>query len=151
MSSYLCHGVISVWGNCDKCKIMKNPKFTSIKFCKFTVGFALWSCELLIPKWYGDLQWIRWSITKKSLKYWKLFQQYNQNIFCLLVPYRLAGGTLSLLAVCPSVSQSITHQFSRLFSAVFWDLDLKFGILILVCLHVIQIKCDFCHVWHTFT
>ena len=27
----------------------------------------------------------------------------------LLVPYRLAGGTLSLLAVCPSVSQSVRH------------------------------------------
>ena len=44
-----------------------------------------------------------------------------------LVPYRLAGGTISLLTVClsvrPSVSQSVclsvTFQFSGLFSAVF--------------------------------
>ena len=43
--------------------------------------------------------------------------------FAFLVPYRLAGGTLSLLSVClsvcPSLCLSVTLQFSRLFSAVF--------------------------------
>ena len=71
----------------------------------------------------------------------------------LLVPYGLAGGTLSLLAVrpsvCLSVSQSVTIQFSRLFSAVFWDIDFKFGIWI--CHNIIQIKFDLSHAWLTFT
>ena len=67
----------------------------------------------------------------------------------LLVPYRLAGGTLSLLAVCQSVCPSVTLQFSRLFSAVFWEIDLKFSIWI--CHDIIQIKFDFRHAWPTFT
>ena len=50
-------------------------------------------------------------------------------IYSLLVPYRLAGGTLSLLAVCLSVCLSVTLRFSGLFSAVVWDIDLKFGFM----------------------
>ena len=39
-----------------------------------------------------------------NLEYWKytVFRTF-------LVPYRLAGGTISLLAVCPSVSLSVRH------------------------------------------
>ena len=64
-------------------------------------------------------------------------------------PLPACRGTLSLLAVCPSVSQSVTLQFSRLFSAVFWDIELKFDIWI--CHDIIQIKFDFRHAWLTFT
>ena len=67
---------------------------------------------------------------------------FRQHFDFFLVPYQLAGGTLSLLAVCQSVSlsvcPSVTLQFSRLFSAVFWDIDLKFSIWI--CHDMIQIK-----------
>ena len=55
----------------------------------------------------------------------------NKYIFSqgvLLVLYRLAGGNFSLLAVCLSVSQSVTLPFSGLSSAVFRDIDLKYGI-----------------------
>ena len=65
----------------------------------------------------------------------------------LLVPYRLARGTLiSLLVVCLSIRQSVcssvTLQFSRLFSVLFTDFDLKFGIWIFH--NIIQIKFEFC-------
>ena len=60
-------------------------------------------------------------------------------VVTFLVPYQLTRGTLSLLSVClsfcPSVCLSfclsVTFQFSRLFSAVFWDIDLKFGMKLL--------------------
>ena len=86
---------------------------------------------------------------------------FIQLFYKLLVPYRLAGVTLGLLAVCqsvcPSVSlsvclsvcQSVTLRFSGLFSAVFWDIDLKFGIYI--CHDKIQIKFESSHAWLTFT
>ena len=67
-------------------------------------------------------------------------------IFCLLPACR---GTLSLLVVCQSVCPSVTLQFSGLFSAVFWDIDLKFSIWI--CHDIIQIKFEFRYAWHTFT
>ena len=51
------------------------------------------------------------------------------------------------LSICLSVRPST--QFSELFSAVLWDIDLKFGIWI--CLDMIQIKFDFCVVHPTFT
>ena len=83
----------------------------------------------------------------------KIFIYIIVNYFRLLVPYQLAGGTLSLLAVCqsvrPSVSLSVTLRFSGLFSAVFWDIDLKFDIWI--CHDIIQIKFEFGHAWPTFT
>ena len=67
-----------------------------------------------------------------------------------LVPYRLAGGLLVCsLSVSPSVCQSVTLQFSRLFSAVFWDIYFKFGIWI--GHDIIQIKFEFRHAWPTFT
>ena len=47
-------------------------------------------------------------------------------------PLPACRGTLSLLAVCLSVRQSVRLsvklQFTGLFSAVFLDIDLKFGI-----------------------
>ena len=59
-------------------------------------------------------------------------------------------------SVCLSVHLSVPQytpcpftQFSRLFSVVLWDIDLKFGIWI--CLDIIQIKFDFCHAWLIFT
>ena len=62
------------------------------------------------------------------------------------------GGTISLLAVCLSVRlsvcQSVTLQFSRFFSVVFWDIDLKFGIW--TCHDIIQIKSEFRQTWLTF-
>ena len=82
---------------------------------------------------------------KATATYW----MHSSDLEVLLVPYRLAGGTLSLLAVCPSVRPSVTLWFSRLFSAVFWDIDLKFGIWI--CYDIIQIKFEFCQAWRTFT
>ena len=89
-------------------------------------------------------------------------------------PTGLPGGG-GLLVCSLSVSPSVTLQFSRLFSVVFWDIDkflqellpfakiqisrffsvtfwdidLKFGIWI--CLNIIQIKFEFCHAWPTFT
>ena len=39
--------------------------------------------------------------------------------------------------------------FSRLFSAIFWDIVLKFGIWI--CHNIIQIKFEFLHAWPIFT
>ena len=53
-----------------------------------------------------------------------------------------------LLSVCPSTWCPST-QFSKLFSVVLWDIDLKFGIWI--CLDIIQIKFDIGCVWPTFT
>ena len=41
-----------------------------------------------------------------------------------------------------------TIEFSRLFSAVFWDIDLKIGIWIY---NIIQIKFEFCHAWPSLT
>ena len=50
----------------------------------------------------------------------------------LLVDYWLARGTLSLLVVCwsfhPFVCQCVMLQLSTLFSVVFSDIDLKYGI-----------------------
>ena len=66
------------------------------------------------------------------------------------------GGTLGFLAVCHSVCPSVCQstrcpstQFSKLFSVVLWDIDLKFGMWI--CLDIIQIKFEFCHAWLTST
>ena len=77
----------------------------------------------------------------------------NKYPFKFITPLPACRWTLSLLAVCSSVSQSVrqfvTRQFSRLFFAVFWDIDLKFGICI--CPDIIQIKFDFGYAWPSFT
>ena len=66
-------------------------------------------------------------------------------------PLPACRGTLSLLAVCPSVclsvSQSVTLQLSRLFSAVFWDINFKYGIHVLIGSDIKQIKFEFRHGW----
>ena len=67
----------------------------------------------------------------------------------ILVPYQLTGGTLSLLAVRPSVCLSVILQFSRLFYAFFCDIDLKLGIRIGI--DIIQIKFEFRHARPNFT
>ena len=93
-------------------------------------------------------------------------RQHNKvdsNATCLLVPYRWNRGDfrfprrLSLcLSVHPSVCLSVCQstqcpstQFSKLFSVVFWEIDLKFGMWI--SLDIIQIKFEFRHAWSTFT
>ena len=63
----------------------------------------------------------------------------------LRIPTGLPGGLLvCCLSVCPSVRPSVcpsvTLRFSGLFSAVFWDIDLNFGIYI--CHDIIQIKSE---------
>ena len=119
-------------------------------------------------------QWnLAWMILVSSPFYWYLvvtltFDLLQGEICCcvgdhnssnLLVsplPRRLSlclsVGLSVCLSVRPSVSQSTrcpSTPFSALFSVVFWDIDLKFGIWI--CLHITQIKFDFGRVWPTFT
>ena len=82
--------------------------------------------------------------------------------FRLLVPYRWNRGDFRFcprLSFCPSVCLSVhlsvrqstgcpSTRFSKLFSVILWDIDLKFGIWI--CLDIIQIKFEFRYVWPTF-
>ena len=72
--------------------------------------------------------------------FWHVLMLYCIGLghFHLLVPYRLAGGTISLLAVRLSVSPS--HFSFPDFSLPSFEI-LKFGIWI--CLDIIQIKFEF--------
>ena len=90
----------------------------------------------------------RWSFTVGRSLFWTfaLRQQYRTRL--LISPLPACRETLSLLAVCQSVSLSVcsvrlsvTLWFSGLFSSVFWDIDLKYGVWI--CHNIIRIKFEF--------
>ena len=57
------------------------------------------------------------------------------------------GGTTGFLAVCQSVCLSVRQSVQSVsvhsvFSVALWDIDLKFGTCIWICLDIIQIKFD---------
>ena len=143
------------------------------------------NCDSWVTRWYCTTK-----MSIEGIRHSLILGSWSD----LLVPYRLAGGTINLLPVRPSVrntsvfrtflcrlmrywfeiwymnsswhktdqvwvSPCLTYfqwsycpllkfSFSRFFSAVFWDIDLKFGIW--TCHNIIQIKFEFRHDWLTF-
>ena len=89
---------------------------------------------------------------------WNMIAWFFKQV-ALLVPYRWNRGDFRFprrLSLCPSVCLSVCQstpypstRFSKLFSVVLWDIDLKFGMWIR--LDTIQIKFEFRHAWLTFT
>ena len=102
-----------------------------------TIAQVLWECDNVqrflrrIETWLQSYDF-QFQFEKLSFLLVNSMERNGSNLIMslsikFLVPYRLARG---LLVCSPSVSPSVTLQFSRPFSAVFWDIDLKFGIWI---------------------
>ena len=91
--------------------------------------------------WFHDTRHPLWS------HIWNPYLSLSHGLVITCIsPLPACGGGLFVFS--PSVCLSITLQFSKLFSAVFWDIDLKFCIWI--GHDIIQTKFEFRHAWLTF-
>ena len=101
------------------------PTFTGVIALCWNLVFRDFLCRLLrywLEIWYMNLSWHNTDQVRVSLRFTNFYRSY-----------------------CPLLKFSFPDL---LFSAVFWDIDLKFGIWI--CLDITQNKFEFRHAWPTF-